>query len=95
MRNIAWNFLLIAPLFFINKLGLPGNIVCCSAIAALTLRGYIGVAQAVCILSMVVATFALLYGLRWVSFAPLQRWAHALAGVALMASGGAVTWLGL
>jgi nickel/cobalt exporter len=57
--------------------------------------GVAGVFGLVTILTMLAATFALLHGLRHVSPRPLERWSHALAGLALLASGGAIKWMGL
>jgi nickel/cobalt exporter len=47
------------------------------------------------IATMLAVTFALLRGIQFVSLRSLERWAHALAGFAIFASGGAVKWLGL
>jgi hypothetical protein len=49
----------------------------------------------VTIATMLLATFALLRGIQFVSLHSLERWAHALAGFAIFVSGGAVQWLGL
>lgn len=50
---------------------------------------------AITITTMLAVTFALLRGIQFVSIRSLERWAHALAGFAIFASGGAVKWLGL
>jgi sulfite exporter TauE/SafE len=55
----------------------------------------VGVFGLATIATMVVVTVALLYGLRFVSLSPLERWSHALAGLTLIACGGAIQWLGL
>ena len=49
----------------------------------------------VTIATMLMATMALLRGIQFVSIRSLERWAHALAGFAIFASGAAVNWLGL
>jgi len=50
---------------------------------------------AITVATMLGVTFALLRGIEFVSIRSLERWAHALAGFAIFASGGAVKWLGL
>ena len=54
-RVIALNLVVIAALFFVNKFGLPGNIAFFGAAALLVVRGYVGVAQAVSLLALVIA----------------------------------------
>jgi len=54
-----------------------------------------GVFGLVTLVTMLGVTFALLRGIEFVSIRSLERWAHALAGFAIFASGGAVKWLGL
>jgi len=45
--------------------------------------------------TMTALVFALIYGLNLIPLRHLERWSHALAGVALFACGGAIRWLGL
>ena len=54
-RVIALNLVVIGALFFVNKFGLPGNIAFFGAAALLVVRGYVGVAQAVSLLALVIA----------------------------------------
>lgn len=49
----------------------------------------------VTITTMVVVAVALLHGARMFRLPTLERWSHALAGLALFACGGAMQWLGL
>lgn len=57
--------------------------------------GVVTVFGAVTIATMSLTTFALLRGMQLVSLRCCERWTHALAGFAILVSGGAVMWLGL
>ena len=55
----------------------------------------VAVFSAITLATMLLVTVALLRGIQFVALRSLERWAHALAGFTIFASGSAVKWLGL
>ncbi len=58
----------------------------------LMVAGVFGIAT---IVTMTTMALALIWGLDFIPFRGLERWSHALAGLAIFLSGAAIRWLGL